>query len=253
MNLIKSKKLSKFKDISHGFFGSKGGVSKGIYKSLNCGIGSSDKKTNIEKNMKIVLKKINSKRKKIFLPKQIHSNKFYLIRKKITNKRIKCDAVITSQKKIPIGVLTADCAPIIIFDPKRMVISLVHAGWKGAFKGIVKKVITFFKKKGSNVKDLIAVIGPCISIKNYEIKKDFMKKFLKKDRKNKIYFKFSQNKIFFDLRKYISFQIKSFGINKLEIINKDTFSRKNSYFSARRSLVKKENDYGRNISLIMIN
>ena len=253
MNLIKSKKLSKFKNISHGFFGSKGGVSKGIYKSLNCGIGSSDNKTNIEKNLKIVLKKINSKRKKIFLPKQIHSNKFYLIHKKITNKRIKCDAVITDQKKIPIGVLTADCAPIIIFDPKRMLISLVHAGWKGAFKGIVKKVITFFKKKGSNVKDLIAVIGPCISIKNYEIKKDFMKKFLKKNKKNKIYFKFSKNKIFFDLRKYISFQIKSFGINKLEIINKDTFSGKNSYFSARRSLVKKENDYGRNISTIMIN
>ena len=253
MNLIKSKKLSKFKNISHGFFGSKGGVSKGIYKSLNCGIGSSDNKTNIKKNLKIVLKKINSKRKKIFLPKQIHSNKFYLIHKKITNKRIKCDAVITDQKKIPIGVLTADCAPIIIFDPKRMLISLVHAGWKGAFKGIVKKVITFFKKKGSNVKDLIAVIGPCISIKNYEIKKDFMKKFLKKNKKNKIYFKFSKNKIFFDLRKYISFQIKSFGINKLEIINKDTFSGKNTYFSARRSLVKKENDYGRNISLIMIN
>jgi len=134
-----------------------------------------------------------------------------------------------------------------------MVVSMVHAGWKGAFKEIIKKVITFFKKKGSNVKDLIVVIGPCISVKNYEIKKDFLRKFLKKDKKNKIYFKFSHNKIFFDLIKYISFQIKSFGINKLEIINKDTFSRKNSYFSARRSLVKKENDYGRNISLIMIN
>ena len=80
-----------------------------------------------------------------------------------------------------------------------------------------------------------------------------MKKFLRKNKKNKIYFKFSNNKIFFDLRKYISFQIKSLDINKLEIINKDTFSGKNSYFSARRSLVKKENDYGRNISLIMIN
>ncbi len=149
--------------------------------------------------------------------------------------------------------MTADCAPIIIFDPKKVTISIVHAGWKGAFKEIVKKVITFFEKKGSNVNDLIAVIGPCISVKNYEIQKDFLKKFLKKDKKNKIYFRFSHNKIFFDLRKYIAFQIKSFGINKLEIINKDTFSEENSYFSARRSLVKKENDYGRNISLIMIN
>jgi len=132
-------------------------------------------------------------------------------------------------------------------------ISVVHVGWKGAFKNIGKKVITFFKKKGSNIKDLIVVMGPCISVKNYEIKKDFLKKFLRKSKKNKIYFKFNQNKIFFNLRKYIYFQFKSLGINKLEIINKDTFSGKNSYFSARRSLVKKENDYGRNISLIMIN
>ena len=118
------------------------------------------------------------------------------------------------------------------------------------YKGMKPKLLV---KKGSSVKDLIVVIGPCISVKNYEVKKDFLKKFLKKDKKNKKYFKFSNNKMFFDLRKYISFQIKSFGINKLEIINKDTFSGKNSYFSARRSLIKKENDYGRNISLIMIN
>ena len=91
------------------------------------------------------------KRKKVFLPNQIHSNKFYFIAKKISNKRVKCDAIITSQKRIPIGVLTADCSPIIIFDPKKVIISIVHAGWKGAFKEIVKKVITFFKKNPAPV------------------------------------------------------------------------------------------------------
>ena len=187
------------------------------------------------------------------MPKQMHSGKFHFISKKINKKRVKCDALITNQKKIPIGILTADCAPIIIFDPKKIIISVVHVGWKGAFKGIIKNVITFFKKKGSKPNDLIAVVGPAISVKNYEIKKDFLKKFLNKNKKNKIYFKFFHNKIFFDLRKYIFFQIKKLGINKLEIINKDTFSGKNSYFSARRSLIKKQNDYGRNISLIMIN
>ena len=96
----------------------------GIYKSLNCGIGSLDSRVNITKNLKIVLKKIDSKTKKIILPKQIHSNKYYLISKKMSGKRIKCDAVITSQKKIPIGVLTADCAPIIIFDPKKTIIAM---------------------------------------------------------------------------------------------------------------------------------
>ena len=251
--MIQSKLIKNYKNISHGFFNKQDGYSKGIYKSLNCGIVSKDKKIHVKKNLNKVCKKIGCSTKNLVLLKQIHSNKYYLISKKTSGKRIKCDAVITSQKKIPIGVLTADCAPIIIFDPKKTIISVVHAGWKGAFKEVVKKVINFLEKKGSNIKDLIVVIGPCISVKNYEIKKDFLKKFLRKNKKNKIYFKFSNNKIFFDLRKYISFQIKSLDINKLEIINKDTFSGKNSYFSARRSLVKKENDYGRNISLIMIN
>ena len=151
------------------------------------------------------------------------------------------------------GVLTADCAPILIFDPIKLMISVVHAGWRGAYKGIIKNVITFFKKNGSNIKDLVVVIGPCISVKNYEIKKDFLKKFIKKNKNNKIYFKFTKKKIFFNLKKYISLEIKKLGINKLEIIDKNTFTEKNTYFSARRSIIKKQNDYGRNISLIMIN
>ena len=101
--LIKSKKLSKFKKITHGFFGSKGGVSKGIYQSLNCGVGSNDKKRNVKKNLNIVLKKFGSEEKKIFLPKQFHSNKFYYLNHNSKLNRVKCDAVITDKKKIPIG------------------------------------------------------------------------------------------------------------------------------------------------------
>ncbi len=251
--MIKAKKLSKFKNIKHGFFGSKGGVSKGIYKSLNCGIGSKDKSGNIKKNLKIILSKLNIKSKKIYLPKQIHSNKFYYINKKIKKNRVKCDAVITDQKKIPIGVLTADCAPLILYDPKKLMISVIHAGWRGAFKGIANKVLKFFIKKGSKPKDIVVVIGPCISKKNYQVREDFFKKFIKQDSKNKKFFTFIKKKIFFCLKKYLVHQIKKNGVKKIEIINKDTFSSINSYFSARRSLSKKENDYGRNISIIMIN
>ncbi len=251
--MIKAKKLSKFKNIKHGFFGSKGGVSKGIYKSLNCGLGSKDKVKNIKKNFKIVLSKLNTKNKNIYLPKQIHSNKLYYINKKTKKNRVKCDAVITDQKNIPIGVLTADCAPLILFDPKKIIISVIHAGWRGAFRGIVNKVLKFFIKKGSRLKDIVVVIGPCISEKNYQVREDFLKKFLKKDKKNKIFFTFIREKIFFSLKKYLAYQIRETGVKKIEIINKDTFSSINSYFSARRSLSKKENDYGRNISIIMIN
>ena len=251
--MIKSKKLSKFKNIKHGFFGSKGGISNGIYSSLNCGIGSSDKKNNIRKNLNIVLRKIHSKNDYIFLPKQTHSNKFYFLSKKSKKNRAECDAVVTNLTNYPIGILTADCAPLILYDPKVNMISAIHAGWKGAFKGIVEKVIKFFIKKGSKPKNIIVVIGPCISQNNYEVKEDFLKKFLNKERKNKIFFKFKNNKFYFSLKKYLVYKIKKLGLNKIEIINKDTFSGKNTYFSARRSIKKKEDDYGRNISLIMIN
>ena len=253
--MIKSKKLSKFQDIKHGFFNKKGGKSVGIFKSLNCGIGSSDIKKNVRNNLKIVCKKINCSSKKLILLNQIHSNKFYFISKnfEFNKKRLKGDALITNVKNIAIGVLTADCVPILIYDNNLKIISVIHAGWKGAYIGVVKKVIEFLIKNGSNAKDLIAVIGPSISQKNYEVQKDFKDKFLKKDKHNKIYFKLKKNKTYFSLNKYIYSQLKNLGVENLEIINKDTFDSKNNFFSARRSIHNKENDYGRNISIIMIN
>ena len=121
------------------------------------------------------------------------------------------------------------------------------------YKGIIKKVINFFKTKGSKKNNIIAAIGPCISVKSYEIKKNFLKKFLKLNKKNKIFFKFKKKRISFDLKKYIIHQLKKEGIKKIDLIKKDTYKLKNTYFSARRSLKEKNNDYGRNISLIMIN
>ena len=253
--MIKSKKLSKFKEIKHSFFNRLGGKSNGIYKSLNCGLGSSDNKKNILKNLALVEKNIKSDLKKIFLLKQMHSNKFYYIDKtsKLNKKKFLGDALITNKSKTPIAVLTADCAPILIFDKKNKTIAAIHAGWKGAYKGIVKNVIQFMIKKGSSAKDITAVIGPCISLKNYEVKQDFIKKFIKKDPTNKIFFKKISDKNYFNLSKYITHQLKSLNIKKIEIINKDTFDIKNNFFSARRSINCNENDYGRNISVIMIN
>ena len=150
-------------------------------------------------------------------------------------------------------MLTADCAPVIIYDPKKIVVSVIHAGWKGAYKGIVQKVVNYLVKKGSKKKDLVSVIGPSISVSSYEVKNDFYKKFLRQSKKNKVFFKLIRKRMFFDLKKYITNQLLRLGIKKIEVINKDTFKLKNTYFSARRSLIKKENDYGRNISIIMIN
>ena len=253
--MIKSKKLSKFRDIEHAFFNRLGGKSQGIYKSLNCGLGSSDKKKNILENLKIVEKKIKSQSKKIILLKQSHSNRFYYVDKNsiLNHNKFDGDALITNKKKLPIAILTADCAPVLMFDKKNKMVAAIHAGWRGAYKDIIKKVVRFMVKKGCSPKNITAAIGPCISHKKYEIKQDFIKRFIKKDNKNKIFFKRIGNKNFFSLNKYIHSQLKSLDIKKIDIINKDTFDIKNNFFSARRSIVRNENDYGRNISIIMIN
>ena len=179
-----SKKLSKQKEISHGFFNRSGGKSKGIYKSLNCGIGSKDKKIKIITNLNIVKNKISKSAKNIFLLHQIHSSKFVYINENYKFKsKPKADAIITNQKNLPIAVLTADCVPILIFDKKTNIIAAIHAGWKGAYKGIITKVINFLVNKGCKKKNIFAAIGPCITQRNYNVKQNFLRKFIKKDKK----------------------------------------------------------------------
>ncbi len=202
--MIKSKKLSKIKNLKHGFFNRNGGKSKKNYASLNCGSGSKDTSSNVKKNLLIVQKKMSRNAKNIFLLHQIHSNKFvYFDQKREFKSKPKADAVITDQKNIPIGVLTADCVPVLICDEKKKIIAAIHAGWKGAYKDIISKVINFMIKKGSNPKNITAAIGPAISVKNYEVKEDFKRKFIKKDKKNNKFFKIRYKKLYFDLPNYV--------------------------------------------------
>ncbi len=192
--MLKSKKLNCFKNIRHGFFNKKGGVSKGIYKSLNCGHGSDDEIKNVRKNINKVCKKIGCNKNNLILLNQIHSNIVHKI-SKISKKRLKGDSLVTDKKGIALGILTADCAPVFIYDPINNLISALHAGWKGAYKNIISKTLKQFKSKGSNLNNLIAVIGPCISKRNYEVKKDFFHKFVKREKSN----------IFFFIRKIIKY------------------------------------------------
>ena len=188
--MFTSKKLSKHKKISHGFFNRMGGKSNGIYKSLNCGPGSKDKKSKVKKNLKIVKNKICKFSKEIFLVKQIHSNKFIFVDKKsqVTSRIKSVDAIITNRINFPIAVLTADCVPVLIYDHKKNIIAAIHAGWKGALNGIIDNVLKFMFKKGCKSKNTIVAIGPCISKNSYEVQANFQKKFIKKNKKNIIFF-----------------------------------------------------------------
>ena len=252
--MISSKKLNKQKDISHGFFNRSGGKSSGIFKSLNCGPGSKDRQSKVRANLKIVKNKICKKSKKIFLMHQVHGNNVVFIDKNfVLKKKIRADAVITNKRMFPIAVLTADCVPILIYDKQKKIIAAVHAGWKGALKEIVKKVIKFMIKKGCKEKNIIATIGPCIQQKNYNVGEDFFKKFLKKNKMNRVFFKKEKKTIYFNLPDFVKYQLKSMKITNIDTIKIDTFDTTNNFFSARRSIKLNHDDYGRNISIIMIN
>mgnify|MGYP001219294861 CR=1 FL=1 len=247
-----SKKFKRFHNIKHCFFSRKGGFSKGLYQSLNCGKGSKDNKKNVYRNLSLVSKKMKINQKKLSLMNQTHSNKVIIISKKNKNfKKFNSDALITKLKDVALGVVTADCVPIILYDIKNQIIGCVHAGWKGASSGIIEKTIKKFKKVNLNNK-IIASIGPCIGKDSYEVDVDFYKKFLSKSKKNRIYFvKKNKGKKIFNLRKYVHDKLVKFKV-KVDHINKDTFREKSRFYSYRRSRKLGESDYGRCLSVISL-
>ena len=244
-----SKKLKRFKEIKHCFFSNRNGYSKGIYKSLNCGQGSKDSKKNIKKNLKLVAKKMQVKLENLVLMHQTHSNNVIEIKKMNYKRKIYADAMITKMRGVSLGVLTADCVPVILYDSRNKIIGCIHAGWKGAFKEIIKNTIHKIKKISSNSK-IYASVGPCIGLKNYEVDVKFYKKFISKSTKNKLYFLHkSKSKKLFNLRRFVTDKLKQCKV-KVDQVNHDTFAEKNKFFSYRRSCKLKQKDYGRCISTI---
>ena len=246
-----SKKLKKIKQIKHCFFSRKSGFSKSIYKSLNCGKGSRDSKKNIAKNLNYVAKYMAIEKTKLVLMHQTHSNKVVEIKKNNYKKKIIADAMITKMKGVALGVLTADCVPIIIYDFQTNIVGCIHAGWKGAFSDIIYKTIKKIKKINVNNK-IHASVGPCIGKKNYEVDNDFYKKFLTKSRKNKVYFSYkNKTKKLFNLRKFVTDKLLKLNV-RVDQINRDTFTEKSNFFSYRRSCKLKQKDYGRCISTVRL-
>ena len=246
-----SKKLLRFKNIRHCFFSRRGGCSKGIYKSLNCGRGSKDRKKNVTKNLENVSKKMFVKKSNLILMHQTHSNKVIEIKKNNFKKKIVCDAMITRKSGLALSVVTADCVPILLYDENNKIIGCIHAGWRGALSGIIKNTIFKMRKIGSNNK-IFASIGPCIDKKNYEVDLNFVNRFMRKSKKNKRYFSVkNKNKRLFNLRQFVANQLLELKVI-IDHINRDTFKEKNNFFSYRRSTLLKHNDYGRCISIIRL-
>ena len=204
-------------------------------------------------NLDIVSKKVGLNTENLFTMNQTHSNKVVVIND--SNKhiqRINSDALVTSQKNIAISVLTADCVPVLIYDEVNQIIGSIHAGWKGAFSGIIENTLDQIIKLSQNAKISVA-IGPCIGLNNYEVGEEFYAKFVQESKKNEYFFSSTkENKFLFDLRKYVNSKFKKPEIKNVENIDFDTFSEDKNFFSFRRSKKAGEKDYGRCISVISL-
>ena len=248
MIFLKSKNLASSR---HGFFCRLGGVSESIYNSLNCGYSSSDDKQNVTKNRELILNKLNSNTKNLVIPSQYHSNKV-----KILNKEkylYKCDGLINTHKGITLGVLTADCCPILISHKQKKLTGVIHAGWKGVRNGIIENFISKADKLGFKPHDLIFALGPCIGYKSYEVTKEFKNNFLKKYKKAKFHFKPKEfkNRFNFNLRGCIISILKSNNVSDIWASQADTYMFPRRYFSYRYSIHKGDKDYGRMLSVIL--
>ena len=249
-----SKKLKKFENIKHCFFSRKNGFSKGYYESLNCGLGSNDKKENILKNLELVSKKIGCTKESLIILNQIHSNHVIHFNNKTSVKnKLTGDSIVSEVRNIGISILTADCASVLFYDPNKKIIGCAHVGWNGALNGIIKNTVRKFNDLNSNNNDLIAVVGPCIKKDNYEVKIDFFERFTYQDKNNEIFFeKINDEKYKFDLRSFINKELSNLNIKNIDNIEMDTFSESEFFYSYRRSSFKKEKDYGRCISVILM-
>ena len=236
--------MTKF--IRYKFFSKNQGSSKGIYKSLNCGLKSLDNKKNVKQNLNLAKRSLIKKDKNLIIPDQYHSNKCLVA--KANNLNPKCDALVTSDNSLILGITTADCLPIIFCDPKNQVIGIAHAGWKGLVKGVIQNTIKKMISLGAQEKSIKSIIGPCIRVKSYEVNEEFVNKL------NTQYQRFAirqTQKTYFDLPKLAKYILSESNISSVHDIKKNTYLDKN-YFSFRESKKKKQKDYGRNINLISI-
>lgn len=247
-----SQKLSLIKGIQHGFFTKLGGVSSGIYDSLNCGPSSHDNIENVVENRRRVMASLNLEEAKLFGLHQIHSTKVYYISGDMRNDECpKGDAMVTDQKGVALSVLGADCTPIL-FSTSAGIIGAAHAGWKGSVTGIVEAVVNRMCDLGAKRKDITACIGPTIHQPSYEVREDFIKQLQDlSEIPTALFLKEKEGQFFFDLPAYLLEQCKRSSINA-ESLDLDTYVLKDQFFSYRRNTHEGIKDYGRQISVISL-
>lgn len=239
--------------IRHGYFTRIGGVSSGIYRGLNIGTGSSDDQTQVAENRRRVADWMGVPSSHLLTAHQIHSPDVVIARGPFPRERPKADAVVTDRPGIAVGASTADCGPVLFADAEARIVGAAHAGWKGALSGVLENTIAAMEGLGARRERIVAVLGPSIGPENYEVGPEFIARFVEADASNISYFAPSAKSghAMFDLNLYTVDRLTRAGVIA-DGLGRCTYAEENLFYSYRRSTHRKEPDYGRQISAIVL-
>ncbi len=242
-----------FSGIRHGYFTRTGGVSDGIYRGLNTGTGSADKPQDVAENRTRVACWLGVGVDHLLTAHQIHSPDAIIVREPFAGARPKADAIVTDRPGIAVGASSADCGPVLFNDPDARIIGAAHAGWKGAFTGVLENTIAAMERLGATRERIVAVLGPSISAANYEVGPEFVDRFVAADKDNARYFSLSPNAghSMFDLNLYTVDRLRQAGV-KADMLGRCTYAEDDLFYSYRRSTHLGQADYGRHISAIVL-
>jgi hypothetical protein len=246
--------LAAIPGLRHAFFTREGGVSGGIYESLNAGLGSQDDPASIAENRRRMATQMGVPPQHFLSVHQTHSPDVVVAEGPWPSaSRPRADAIVTRAEGLAIGVTAADCGPILLVDPTARVIGAVHAGWKGARSGVAESTVEAMEKLGAERNAILAAIGPLIRQHSYEVGGEFVERFLESDAENALFFLPStrEGHAMFDLAGFIRRRLENAGVLMIDDIGLDTYSDER-FFSYRRSVHRREPDYGRHVHAIML-
>jgi polyphenol oxidase len=238
-------------DVAHGFLGRRGGVSTGVHAGLNVGPGSDDDAASVAENRRRAAEAVLPGAALVTLY-QVHSADAVAVVAPFEERlRPHADALVTDQPGMLLGILTADCAPVLLADAQAGVVGAAHAGWKGALGGVTDSAIATMESLGADRDRIVAAIGPCIARTSYEVDDVFLRRFTAADPENERFFSAGRpGHHQFDLESYVAHRLATAGIARVEALGLDTYSAPDRFFSYRRATHRSEPDYGRQISLI---
>jgi purine-nucleoside/S-methyl-5'-thioadenosine phosphorylase / adenosine deaminase len=246
--------LSAIPGLHHAFFTREGGVSDGIYGSLNGGIGSNDDANHVAENRRRMAEQMGVTPQHFLTLFQIHSPDVAVASAPWEGAaRPRADAIVTRTEGLAIGVTTADCGPILLVDPNARVIGAAHAGWKGALTGVVESTVDAMEKLGADRAGIVAAIGPLIRQHSYEVGGEFVERFVGADAENALFFIPSARAghAMFDLAGFIRMRLENAGVLMIDDVGLDTYSDER-FYSYRRSVHRSEPDYGRHVHAIAL-